>query len=226
MSSPAELRMERMRKKAAILNYTEFKIDRSFNDDNKDIIGPFYPNSNVPNDKYAIEFFIAISFLDPTSDLITYLERNFLSFTGDKVALLKYLKNNIVRYKLGGDYFEFDPGIMKAAVLAWIVEAQKKIELENINNIDESFAHLKLSRKQTSILFSELRNLKVIKCDLDNSKLANAIKILTGFSDKTVRHEVSGTGVEVIESKKNLAAIADMLTELQTRISSRMNNII
>lgn len=82
----------------------------------------------------------------------------------------------------------------------------------------------KLNQEQTALLISFLRTGKIILKDeyLYNNEAGHAFSILTGFSEDSLRQNLSEAALKRISTKKNLAIVSNAIISLQLLIEKEL----
>lgn len=149
------------------------------------------------------------------------------SFEGNKKDYFRFLNITLRQYQ---DKI-LSPNIAET-VKEWIADKEKETTLSGTTETktkgkikrtrDDSVT--KLNQEQTALLISFLQTSKIILKEeyLKNNEAGQAFSILTGFSSDSLRQNLSKKELNLISTKKNLAAVSNAIISLQLLIEKEL----
>lgn len=149
------------------------------------------------------------------------------SFEGNKKDYFRFLNITLRQYQ---DKI-LSPNIAET-VKEWIADKEKETTLSGTTETKtkgkikrtRGDSVTKLNQEQTALLISFLQTSKIILKEeyLKNNEAGQAFSILTGFSADSLRQNLSKKELNLISTKKNLAAVSNAIISLQLLIEKEL----
>ncbi|MDP2385646.1 MAG: hypothetical protein Q8M29_04695 [Bacteroidota bacterium] len=165
-----------------------------------------------------------IGLLEIDSFLAFHLDYSFDSNKKDyfrflNITLRQY-QDKILSSNIADTLKEWIADKEKETTLSGTTETKTKGKIKRTR--DDSVT--KLNQEQTALLISFLQTSKIILKEeyLKNNEAGQAFSILTGFSADSLRQNLSKKELNLISTKKNLAAVSNSIINLQLLIEKEL----